>query len=423
MPFTLVSLNTRGLRQTCKRKALFLFAKQFKTDFCFFQESHSTSADTNFWKSQWDNEVWLSHGSERSAGVATLKNNFPGVVLHSDCDILGHYICSVIRHNNSTLIIVNIYGYNTKTENDKLLDSLEERIIFWLSKYPNSVLLIGGDFNIALDNTVDRWPPGQQSSHSTSLNNLMGKFNGIDIWRETFPDDRLFTRSNKVGSRHSRIDFWLVSNCVDKDNIAVNILATPLTDHRAIHINIQMLTPDNIPYKSSYWKLNNSLLKHEVVNTQINKLLTYYWNKANREKSFCTNWELFKFDACKFLRRYGSEIAKLRKTEEEEVISKIASYYQRSPEEISEDDKLILLDLQNKLDSLYRRKAEGAFVRSRKRWLEEVEQNSAYFFRLEKYRSMTNSIHQLNVNGIVSDNPRQISDFCAKFYTELYNSK
>uniref|UniRef100_A0A669D202 Reverse transcriptase domain-containing protein n=1 Tax=Oreochromis niloticus TaxID=8128 RepID=A0A669D202_ORENI len=251
----------------------------------------------------------------------------------------------------------------------------------------------------------------------------MGKFNVVDIWREKYPDDRLFTWSNKTGSRQSRIDFWLVSDCIDKENITVNILATPLTDHRAIHIDVQMFTLDNIPHKFSYWKLNNSLLKDKMVNMQINKLIVYYWNKANREKSFCTNWELFKFEACKFLRRYGSQIAKLRKAEEQEVISRIASYYQRSPEEISEEDKLTLLELQNKLDGLYRRKAEGAFVRSRKRWLEEGEQNSAYFFRLEKYRSKTNSIHQLNINGIVSDNPREISHFCAEFYSKLYNSK
>lgn len=52
----------------------------------------------------------------------------------------------------------------------------------------------------------------------------------------------------------------------------------------------------------------------------------------------------------------------------------------------------------------------------------EGEQNFAYFFRLEKHRSITH-YHQLNINGTLSNNPRQISDFCAKFHTELYSSK
>lgn len=42
-------------------------------------------------------------------------------------------------------------------------------------------------------------------------------------------------------SRQSRIDVWLLSSFVEKDKITVNFLATPLTDHIAIHINIQLL--------------------------------------------------------------------------------------------------------------------------------------------------------------------------------------
>lgn len=74
MSLSLVTLNVRGLRFNVKCKALFLFAKQQKSDFCFFQEVHSTPKDVNFWKAQWGNDVWFAHGSERTAGVAILKN-------------------------------------------------------------------------------------------------------------------------------------------------------------------------------------------------------------------------------------------------------------------------------------------------------------------------------------------------------------
>lgn len=73
MSFSIFCLNARGLRNNIKRKALFLCAKQLKTDFVFFQESHSLAKDSNFWKSQWGNDIWLSHGSEHSAGVSCLK--------------------------------------------------------------------------------------------------------------------------------------------------------------------------------------------------------------------------------------------------------------------------------------------------------------------------------------------------------------
>jgi len=116
-------------------------------------------------------------------------------------------------------------------------------------------------------------------------------------------------------------------------------------------------------------------------------------------------------------------MAKLKAAAEEKLIVQISSIYQLPSDGVSEEDKLHLKELQCQLDELYRGKAEGAFVRSRKRWIEEGEQNSAYFFRLEKHRSKTNTIHQLNINGTVTDDAQSISQFCYVFYSKLYESK
>lgn len=67
------SLNVRGKRDLLKRKAVFLFCKNFKYDFYFIQETHASMSDYNFWKSQWGDDLWMSYGTNHSAGVATLK--------------------------------------------------------------------------------------------------------------------------------------------------------------------------------------------------------------------------------------------------------------------------------------------------------------------------------------------------------------
>ncbi len=188
MSLSIVSLNNRGLRETFKRKALFLFAKQLKTDFLFFQETHSVVNDVKFWRSQWNNDIWFAHGSERSAGVATLKNNFSGNVLEVFSDLFGHFLCLLLCWNNLVFILVNIYGYNLNTENDKLFESLEEIILLWFRKHPQAFLLIGGDLNITLNDFVDRWPPKQPGSSNTILKTFMQKYNLIDIWREMYPN-------------------------------------------------------------------------------------------------------------------------------------------------------------------------------------------------------------------------------------------
>lgn len=144
MSFYILSLNARGLRNNINRKALFLFAKQYKTDFLFFQESHSLEKDCNFWKCQWGNDLWLSHCSEYSAGVSTLKNSFGGDILHSECDSNGHFVCLVVKSNNIILIVINIYGFNCKADNDQLHHCLGNKLDIWLFKYPNAYLLVGG---------------------------------------------------------------------------------------------------------------------------------------------------------------------------------------------------------------------------------------------------------------------------------------
>jgi len=117
MLLSLFSLNVRGIRQT----ALFLFAKTPKPDFCFFQESHSSVNDVKFWRSQWGNDLWFSHGTEHSAGVTTLRNAFRGNILHSDCDSFGRFLCHVTDFNSTVIILANMYGFNSKSENARLL--------------------------------------------------------------------------------------------------------------------------------------------------------------------------------------------------------------------------------------------------------------------------------------------------------------
>jgi hypothetical protein len=48
------------------------------------------------------------------------------------------------------------------------------------------------------------------------------------------------------------------------------------------------------------------------------------------------------------------------------------------------NQELLELSLQIHLDCIYEEKAGGAFVRSKRKWMEEGEKNTKYFFNLEK---------------------------------------
>jgi len=116
----------------------------------------------------------------------------------------------------------------------------------------------------------------------------------------------------------------------------------------------------------------------------ITGLINSFYNKANKEDAFCSNWELLKFEVTKYLRKFGSQIAKHKRAKETEIVVEITKLVNKCRDDLMDEENLQLSDLQIKLDDLYRKKAEGAFVRSRIHWLEEDEQNSQYFFNLEK---------------------------------------
>lgn len=54
-------------------------------------------------------------------------------------------------------------------------------------------------------------------------------------------------------------------------------------------------------------------------------------------------------------------------------------------------------NLQLQLDDLYTVKAKGVFIRSRARWIENGENNSSYFFNLEKHRQAKKAINTIYV--------------------------
>lgn len=418
---SLLSFNARGLRKDVKRKALFLFAKQFKTDFVFVQESHSVTNDCAFWRSQWGNTVWLSHGSEHAAGVTNLKNKFNGEILLSKTDPNGHYICQVLKLMDLTFITCNIYGYNSRQENEILVITIEDIITDWFTKFSNAILLIGGDFNVTINSVMDKWPPGLSNNANAYFKRFMEKFDLEDVWRTKFPNTKMFTWSNKAGSNQSRIDFWLVSKGFDINNIEVDISPTPLTDHKAIYIKIQLSTQINHP-RSAFWKLNSSLLSNEEVKKEVANLITLFWTKAKNEEQFCKYWELLKFELGKFLRKFSCKLVKSRKAKELNIVSSITNLTSKPPDTLSEEENIELSKLQLELDEIYTHKARGAFVRSRAKWLEEGEQNSHYFFNLEKYHSNLNTINKLNIDGDLTSNFDSISKYCSRFYGNLNSS-
>ncbi len=130
IPFSITSLNVRGLQNLVKRKAMFLFCKNWDSHFIFLQETHSSECE----------KIVFSHGTTRSAGVAILFNKSPGKIITTRVDLNGHWVALVLNIEEVFFILINIYGYNSMSHNQRLFSELLDVIVELRTLYPMIIL-------------------------------------------------------------------------------------------------------------------------------------------------------------------------------------------------------------------------------------------------------------------------------------------
>ncbi|KAF7650888.1 hypothetical protein LDENG_00119260 [Lucifuga dentata] len=136
--------------------------------------------------------------------------------------------------------------------------------------------------------------------------------------------------------------------------------------------------------------------------------------------SYISKWEFLKFKIREFSISFGKSLNRSNKLSEINIINEINTYCLKTSQ--TEDDKQKLQILQTKLDEIYLRKAEGAYIRSRAKWIEEGEKSTSYFCRLEKRRQERNAIKSLLINNQTVTDPAVITMEIISFYSKLYSS-
>lgn len=399
-----------------KRKAIFLFCKEQQANCVFLQETHSAEADTKFWKTQWGESVFFSHGTSHSAGVMILFNRFPGNVIDCKSDSDGHWLMIVSEINGSKYILLCVYGYTNRAQNKKLLTFLCEQLEQWKLSYLVDKVVVGGDFNIAPDPSVDRLP-SRTSCHSydESILNLVNKVSLCDAWRLKNPSVSQFTWFNSSNNGQcSRIDYWLVSNNLINNISKCEISASPLTDHCLISLFISLT---KVKHQSLIWKFNNNLLHNDNFCLEVRNLIVEI---DKLDMSHVSKWEWFKFQVKQVAIQISKSIAKQKRQEQQSIIERINRLCCK--QDLSLDEHIQLNTFQSQLDKMFLEKANGAYVRSRARWIEEGEKNSSYFFNLEKYRQSNKKIQSLNIKGVLTEDHDKINVEILHFYSNLYKS-
>ena len=409
----IMSMNCRGLAQQHKRRDTLNYLKNSSADIILLQETHISQRTIPFFDTLWPGKCYHSCKASNSGGTTILtKPSLPYdlIVEHSSED--GNFVLVVIKIKNNLLTIVNIYGPNDDTP------SFYKRIDALLQQVPQENIIIGGDYNFVIDRVLDSNYQQENNIHARkTFINIAKKYNLVDIWRRTHPDDREYTWTRRHPLKYGRLDMFFASEHLLSHVYDATIQAGYRTDHSQIHLTLRSFSQQRGP---GLWKFNESLLKDDEYSKLINSCIidavqqyavpiyskTFTSEPSNfSEVQLTIDVGLFYETLLMLVRgetvRYSKQKARRLREEEESANREIERLRHIFSQSGADSDLSNLSAAQSRLEKIREPKIQGTIARSRVRWHEEGEKCSKYFLSLEKRNGIRKSIQSLLINGKV----------------------
>uniref|UniRef100_A0A8C5HQA3 Reverse transcriptase domain-containing protein n=1 Tax=Gouania willdenowi TaxID=441366 RepID=A0A8C5HQA3_GOUWI len=417
--FTVTSWNVRGIRSQAKKIKIFDYVSRLNADIVFFQETHllkseeKSLTDSNF------NKIYNSCFNSRQRGVSVLLNKrLPVNIINSVIDPEGRYIIIKVVIYNKCFTILNLYAPN----NDD--PDFFHRIFSELSDLSaDSSLIIGGDFNLALNTSLDRSSKCSNTKPSRSAKVLMDYMEDLgigDVWRLNNPTKKEYTFFSPVHKSFSRIDFFLSNNSI-VHKMSSKIHPIIISDHAPISLTLQC---DSNQKVSSLWRFNTSLLN----DSKFEKIIRKEWEdflltNDSPEISPSLLWETGKAVIRGKIISYSSFKKKQEQMAEktlEEKIKKLTEEYAANPSE------LLWEKLQNtklNLNIILSKKTDFILQQLRYKNFDYNNKSGKYLANQLKHSKENSFIAAISDNaGQTLNLPQDINNIFHDYYQNLYSS-
>lgn len=418
--FNCVTYNCNGIGEKSKRSKIFTYLNdKLKHGFCFLQETHSTSLVEEKWKKEWGGDMYFSHGSSNSTGVAILfPKDFSVKVVKEVKDTGGRLIILETLVNDSKFLLINLYNANTEKDQLKVLDMVASKLDT-LNIEDDCHTVFGGDFNLFFDSLLDcsGGNPTLKKLSIAKLMQILDKLDLIDIFRVRFPELKQFTFHRKNPLIRRRLDYLFTSNAMQELVDRIKILPSYMSDHSPIFMSVNLIPKSE---RGSYgWKFNNSLLADEKFLSDIRK----HFDSVKEEIEGFSNphikWEYFKYQIRKFSIAF-SILKKKTLEDERRAHEDIVKQYESSENHPSET---AYAESKSFLESYYDNKTRGNLLRSRCEIYEQNEKSSKYFLNLEKRRGENGIVKKLVKNDTDLTDSKDILNELHDFYCNLFQRK
>ena len=182
MAFSALSLNVRGLNKTNKRRQVFRWLHQQKSDVIFLQETNSSAQKLKSWEAEWGGKMIGGHGTNHNRGVMILcKPKLDVNIEQIISDKNGRYILAEVLVEGEKFVFLNIYAPNDQTQQKK-----------------NEIDKCGGrSFE-------------QKKTVILEMKTLMRTHNLIHTWSCKHPNKQAVTWNNPSKKFHCRLDYLFI---------------------------------------------------------------------------------------------------------------------------------------------------------------------------------------------------------------------
>ena len=416
------SLNVNGLGDPTKRTALLSHLKTKHKGVFLLQETHSIPQTELAWRNTWgNNNVFFSHGTSNSKGaVILISDGIEFKITKEIKDDNGRYLILEINIDNSLFTIGNIYAPTKNYEKDQIqvLHDFHRDLLQCSLEHT----IIGGDYNLCLDITLDKFSNMASGSDNSNFRkeviSFLESLELVDIWRVMNPNQKIFTwHRNK---QRSRLDYLFTSEHLLNSVSNVEILPGLLSDHSLLKVQLNSI--DKHSTGKGFWKFNASLLHDNLFVKKVKDLIKSCGEKHAHLEDKRLVWEFIKFS----IRNYTISYSSYKKKQQSSLTKNLEIRFNQLHNLIL-SEKATELEIEefnctkHELEQIERHKARGIMLRSRCQWVEEGEKNTSYFLRLEKHNYCNKHITQLQVEDSIVMDPKDILKYEKEFYEKLYS--
>jgi len=298
--------------------------------------------------------------NDRGAGICMFVNKTENIMIQEE--LLEGKLIYLKLENNASKEVKNIFSFYGKSKNNLAEWTFHINLIKSKINQNNlDSIIILGDFNF-VTMRIDRNSHNINGIDNAALQpwaDLEDECNLLDSFRVTCPKRRIYTYSHTDKKSKSRLDRIYVSADMATKVDATNFDTSCFSDHKIVRVRIA----NSILRGPGSWIFNNTILKDQDFMTLLKNEIGISAEIKHTFDLKMDFWDYLKMNIQSVARMYSSEKAKRTINEIFRIKNEIEQIERVHTFNITEDSKLKLNQLQEKMANFEKTQIEGMKLR------------------------------------------------------------